>query len=114
MVYKVRYTVDLMEIIHQEGITPEEAAEATKAIEEAATNPTKPLHRNIKQEPIRDTQGQWYRFRPSKASKYRIAFSLQRETGHLTVEGIYRRDDHTYKRIVKRFNERNKPKPSSE
>ncbi|SRR5579871_232907 len=112
MIYKVRYNNRFPDVAKQEGITSEELVEAIHAIEAAASDPTKPLHLNIKQEPIRDTQGQWYRFRPSKASKYRIAFSLQRETGHLTVEGIFRRNDHTYQRIVKLFNERNNPKRS--
>ena len=99
MIYKVRYSADLMAIIAQEGITPEEVTEAIKVIEEAAANPTKPLHLNVKQEPIRDTKDLWYRFRPSKASTYRIAYSLQRRSGYLTVEGIFRRDANTYRRI---------------
>jgi hypothetical protein len=62
MIYKVRYYIRLVEIDKKEGIN---------AIKAAAADPTKPLHCNIKQEPITSTKSLWYRFRPSKASKWR-------------------------------------------
>src|SRR5258707_9521207 len=105
MIYKVRYTNRLLEIARREGITTAELAEAIRAIQEAAGDPTKPLHRNVKQEPVTCTQSLWYRFRPSKAAHYRVVYSLQRSTGHLTVEGVFRRDGRTYGRIAQLFNE---------
>lgn len=104
MIYRVRFSKHLLEIAKREGITAQEIAEAVQAIQEAATDPARPLHRNVKQEPVTCTQSTWYRFRPNKAAKYRVVYSLQRSTGHLTVEGVFRRDDRTYDRIAQLFN----------
>lgn len=99
MPFKVRVSAKLLDIVEREGIIQDEIAEALAAVDEAATETTKPIGLQSTVETITTTNSIWYRLRPAKAVKYRIVFSLQRKSGYLTVEGIFRRDDKTYLRI---------------
>ncbi len=101
---KIKYRHSVYDTIQSEGITKAEVAEAIRIIEDAAAGKPKPLHLNLNIEAIRDTNLTWYRLKP-KGATYRIAFSVDRNADTLIVEGIFRRDAHTYDRIKRLFNE---------
>ena len=100
---KVQYDSSVKHTIRAEGLTAQEVAEAIQIIEAAAVGKPRPLHLNESIEAIRVTNLNWYRLKPKHAA-YRIVFSLRRDQDALVVEGIFRRDDTTYKRIAQIYN----------